>query len=78
MISSMMAVDKGPEISVKKIAGQLQKCVFVYTHHFSCVDQHETAMADLNTKLKNTEEKLQSANKCENSTNAALELFFTM
>ena len=74
MISSRMAVDKGPDVSVKKIASQLLNmcmCVFdcVYSslaYHCSCVEQHETAMADLDTKLKNTEEKLQSANKCEN------------
>ena len=29
--------------------------------------QHEAAMADLNVKLKNSDEKLQSANKCENN-----------
>ena len=44
--------------------------VYVYTHHYiayhcSCVEQHEAATAVLNTKLKSTEEKLQSANKCE-------------
>ena len=39
---------------------------------------HETAMADMDTKLKDTEEKLQGANKCENNHNySALELFFT-
>ena len=31
--------------------------------HFSC----EAPMAELNTKLNNTEKKLQSANKCENN-----------
>ena len=30
-------------------------------------EMYEAAMADLNTKLKNTEEKLQSANKCGNN-----------
>ena len=40
---------------------------------------HEAAMADLNTKLKNTDKKLQSSSKCENNHNyAELELFFTM
>ena len=29
--------------------------------------QHEAAKADLNTKLKNSDEKLQSANKCANN-----------
>ena len=29
--------------------------------------QHEAAKADLNTKLKNSDEKLQSANKCVNN-----------
>ena len=36
-------------------------------YHYSCVEQHEAAMADLNIKLKNTEEKLQTANNCENN-----------
>ena len=36
---------------------------------------HEAAMADQNTKLKDTEEKLQSANKCENN-HVLLESFF--
>ena len=77
----MMAKDKG---IVNKIVGQLYcicvcVCVCLYSslaYHFSCVEQHEAAMADLKTKLKNTDGKLQSANKCENFT--ALELFFTM
>ena len=40
--------------------------------------QQEVAMADLITKLKNTEEELQSTNKCENDMLRALELYFTM
>ena len=125
VISSMMAVGKGPEISVKKSAGEyvcvcvcvcaracvhacvhacvcvckyICKCVCVcvclcvcvcvcvcmcvsacvcvcvcvhkyssLAYHWSCVEQHEVAMADLKTKLNITNEKLQGANKCENN-----------
>ena len=47
-------------------------------YHCSCVEPHEAGMADLNTKLKKTEEKLHNATKCENNHNAELELFFTI
>ena len=33
---------------------------------------HEAAMADLNNKLKNTEEKLQIASKCMNNHEALI------
>ena len=35
--------------------------------HCSCVEQHEAFMADLKYKLKNIEEELQTANKCESN-----------
>ena len=35
-------------------------------------------MAELNTTLKNTEKKLQSATKCEKNHYASIKLFFTM
>ena len=54
-------------------------CVSTYCQLITvfCVEQHETVMADLNTKLKNTEKKLQSANICENNFMLHLGLFFT-
>ena len=36
-------------------------------YHCSCVDQHEALISNLKYKLKNTEEELQTANKCENN-----------
>ena len=38
-----------------------------YNYHCSCVEQHEVVMADLKYKLKNIEEVMQTANKCENN-----------
>ena len=38
----------------------------------------EAPMAEINTKLKNTEKKMQAARECENNHYASLQLFFTM
>ena len=38
----------------------------------------EAPMAELKTKLNNTEKKMQAAHECENNHYASLQLFFTM
>ena len=45
---------------------------------YQCQYFCEAPMAELNTKLNDTEKKLQSANKCESNHYASIQLFFTM
>ena len=46
----------------------LKSCLSLYKFLHACIlciEQHEAAMANLNTELNNSEEELQSAKNCE-------------
>ena len=63
-----------------KLAGQAFIILSIISIGLAIAYQYccEAPMAELNTKLNNTENKLQSANKCESNHYASIQLFFTM